>query len=250
MILGKNLIMTMGSISQGLASSKSCKLEISTDFIEVCSPTEGSWKEYLPTVKGWSASVDCLVARMSDHRTLLQLQDSNTRLACCFYDTDLQEFYKGYVYIKNLNITGSVGGLVTMSVSLQPTGKLEWAEEQAIDMTTATEVADKSIQWIGGLSGDAFSIMSMSDVNIMIHELTLTTDTRITIGKGIVVNADAATVTTYIGNKNAQSINAAAILINSTTAEKSVVVKTQSAIVVTVICNEDDLTTLKYLSKF
>ena len=53
MILGKNLILTVGDDSRGLAASKSCDLSIDTDFIEVCSPVNGSWKEYLPTINSW-----------------------------------------------------------------------------------------------------------------------------------------------------------------------------------------------------
>ena len=225
MILGKNLILTVGDENRGLAASKSCQLSIDTDFIEVCSPVNGSWKDYLPTINSWSASVDMLVASLSDHKALLKKQDNKEKLMCCFFDTDLQEFYKGYVYIKGLQIKGTIGSLADMSVSLQPTGKLNWADEVEIDMSTGSVVQNKALRWnsLGEIT------ILPTGVGINYKELTISNDTRITLqSSGVVLNASAADVETMLNNNDSTSINASAILSNPNTTPKSVVVKKQS----------------------
>lgn len=240
MILGKNVIMTLGDINRGLAASKSCNLGITTDFIEVCSPVQGSWKEYLPTIKSWSASVDTLVATLADHKTLMKKQENNEMLFCCFFDNDLQEFYKGNCYIKNIDLKASIGGLATMSVGIQPTGKLNWAEETEIDMTNGVLVADKYMLF--NLTNDVMIQPSMGG-GIYLQELSITQDTRITLpSRGMVINASASDAATMINAHNDSSLNANAIMSNGiANTSKSVVVKKQaSAYPVTILVNSAD----------
>ena len=237
MILGKNLILTVGDESRGLAASKSCDLSIDTDFIEVCSPVNGSWKDYLPTINSWSASVDMLVASLSDHKALLKKQDNKEKLMCCFFDTDLQEFYKGYVYIKGLQIKGTIGGLATMGVTLQPTGKLDWAEETEIDMKEGVLVTDRYMV-LGGTT--IVSLQPFLNVGIYLQELSITQDTRITLpSEGVVINANASDAATMINEFNYSSLNANTILFNRiVNVSKSVVVKKQAnAYPVTILVN-------------
>ena len=240
MILGKNLILTVGDESRGLAASKSCDLSIDTDFIEVCSPVNESWKEYLPTINSWSASVDMLVASLSDHKVLLKKQDNKEKLMCCFFDINLQEFYKGYVYIKGLQIKGTIGGLANMSVSLQPTGKLDWADETEINMTDGVFVANKYMffNFINYVK-----IQPSMGGGIYLQELSITQDTRITLPSiGMVINASASDSATMINSFKDSSLNANAIMLNGiANSSKSVVVKKQaSAYPVTILVNSSD----------
>lgn len=240
MILGKNLIMTLGDNNRGLAASKSCNLSIDTDFIEVCSPVEGSWKEYLPTIKSWSASIDTLVASLSDHKALLQKQDNNEMLFCCFFDNDFHEFYKGNCYIKNIDLKASVGGLATMSVGIQPTGKLNWSEETEINMTHGVLVAEKYMLFN---STNYVMINHDRDGGIYLQELIITQDTRITLpSRGMVIKASASDAATMINALNDSSLNANAIMVNEiSNTSKSVVIKKQaSAYPVTILVNSGD----------
>ncbi len=251
MILGKNLILTVGDENRGLAASKSCDLSIDTDFIEVCSPVNGSWKEYLPTINSWSASVDMLVASLSDHKVLLKKQDNKEKLVCCFFDTNLQEFYKGYCYIKGLQIKGTIGGLATMGVTLQPTGKLDWADETEIDMTDGLLVEDKYMLF--GINNEVMINPSYGG-GIYLQELNITQDTRITLpSSGMVINASASDVETMIYEHNDSSLNVNAIMSNGIdNISKSVVVKKQaSAYPVTILVNSSDASmSVITLSKF
>lgn len=240
MILGKNLILTVGDESRGLAASKSCNLSIETDFIEVCSPVDGSWKEYLPTINSWSASVDMLVASLSDHKALLKKQDNKEKLMCCFFDINLQEFYKGYVYIKGLQIKGTIGGLASMSVSLQPTGKLDWAEETDINMKQGVLVKDRYMLF--NFTNDVMIQPSMGG-GIYLQELSITQDTRITLpSRGMVINANASNAATMIKQYKDSLLNANAIMSNGiANTSKSVVVKKQaSAYPVTILVDSND----------
>ena len=249
MILGKNLILTVGDESRGLAASKSCDLSIDTDFIEVCSPVNGSWKDYLPTINSWSASVDMLVASLSDHKALLKKQENKEKLMCCFFDTDLQEFYKGYCYIKGLRIKGTTGGLATMAVTIQPTGALEWADENIINMYDGVTVYNKTISYVS----DTAVSLSDSSTNILAYSISITEDTRITIPEqGVVCNAELATVTDLITQNDVPIINASIVLINRSGNPKSVILKKRSAgYNVTVIMNQLNTTqNVITLSKF
>lgn len=240
MILGKNLILTVGDESRGLAASKSCNLSIETDFIEVCSPVDGSWKEYLPTINSWSASVDMLVASLSDHKALLKKQDNKEKLMCCFFDINLQEFYKGYVYIKGLQIKGTIGGLASMSVSLQPTGKLDWAEETDINMKQGVLVKDRYMLF--NFTNDVM-IQPSKGGGIYLQELSITQDTRITLpSRGMVINANASNAATLINLYKDSLLNANAIMSNGiANTSKSVVVKKQaSAYPVTILVDIND----------
>ena len=251
MILGKNLIMTLGDSSKGLACSKSCSLNVETEFLETCSPTSGTWREYLPTIKSWGASVDTLVAKMSDHKRLLQLQDSNTLLACCFYDSDLQEFYRGNCYIKNLQLKASVGGLATMSVTIQPTGKLTWAEEMTVDMSTG-ESSPRTLGLVNGT--DTVTIMDRSGGGpvCMMKEIEITRDTRFTLTRAALINAPLETVSGWVTAKNNTQIAGAAIAVETSYKEKTVIVKTNALIKLTILQNNgsESQYAIKYLSKF
>lgn len=252
MILGKNLILTVGDESRGLAASKSCYLSIDTDFIEVCSPVNGSWKEYLPTINSWSASVDTLVASLSDHKVLIKKQDNKEKLMCCFFDTDLQEYYKGQCYIKNVQIKGTEGSLASMVVSLQPTGPLELSEEVIVDMQDGESETGVALSY-DQITNRVLIGYSLTGSGVLIKEIMIDNDTRITLDDfGVVVNANGyLDVKTMLTNKDSSALNAAAVLINSKGSEKSVILKKQSASYnVYALVNSNTPSVVKYLSKF
>lgn len=242
MILGRNLILTLGDESQGLAASKSCNLSVDTDFIEVCSPVDGSWRDFLPTVKSWSASVDTLVASLSDHKKLLQKQNNNEKLVCCFFDQNLQEFYKGYVYIKGLQIKGTIGSLATMGVTLQPTGKLTWAEETVVDMSRSGIVVENRVISNNG------SISAIVGRNLVLNEIVMSAYTRISLPTGaVLVKGDATTVAGYITDLETDRFRMATYVANFTGEYKDCRMQPGT---VTVVASSLNTNELRYLSKF
>lgn len=251
MILGKNLILTVGDESRGLAASKSCDLSIDTDFIEVCSPVNGSWKEYLPTINSWSASIDTLVATLSDHKILMIKQKNKEMLMCCFFDAKLEEFYKGNCYISGLRIKGTTGSLATMSVNIKPTGELKYAEEQEIDMHHATIITGKYLYFINE-SVINVSNGSGSDM-ISAYELEIKNDTRITIPSQMaIINSSLTNVQGWINANDTSSLNANLIITNARDYRKSAIIrKKNSPFVITIIARHmSDMQSVTYLSKF
>lgn len=251
MILGKNLILTVGDVSRGLAASKSCQLSIDTDFIEVCSPVEGSWKEYLPTINSWSASVDMLVASLSDHKALLKKQNNKEKLMCCFFDINLQEFYKGYVYIKGLQIKGTIGGLANMSVSLQPTGKLEWADEETLSIDLAISYPRTLGLPVGTNTVSVIDYIAGSP-KLIAWEVMITNETRFTIKRAAIINQPLSVVEGWIMSKDNSNIQASAIAVETSYVNKDVIVKPNGELRVTILQNDNDatLSPTTYLSKF
>ena len=127
MKLGKDLILTLDGTA--IAASKSCKIAVSQSFIDVCSPTEARVLSKQPTTYDWSMSSDCLVATPAYADAILSMVTDGTRLLVQCYDLTLGLFRSGYAYVQNAEITGSVGSLMTLNISLVGSGalnKLRW----------------------------------------------------------------------------------------------------------------------------
>lgn len=127
MKLGKDLILTLDGTA--IAASKSCKIAVSQSFIDVCSPTEARVLSKQPTTYDWSMSSDCLVATPAYADAILDMVTNGTRLLVQCYDLTLGLFRSGYAYVKNAEITGRVGSLMTLNISLVGSGalnKLRW----------------------------------------------------------------------------------------------------------------------------
>ena len=250
MIHGRDLILSINGTP--IAASTTCDLSTTTDFIEVCAPTGGEWKDYIPTQHGWGVSAGCLMATMENSDNLLKMQKRKQRLELSFYDKGLQVFYKGDAYIKKLDVVGNYGNLAKMSVAFQTCGELKTATAQVIDMTTGGSTG-RMLGW--GMGEGRIYIMNRysGDPFASTYELTLTKDTRFTLlGRGVIINADADTVTNWIMSDNEESINAAAIIVHPTWGQKTDVIRVPSGEVkVTVIMNSNEVNpNVIYLSKF
>lgn len=133
---GKDLILSDSQTGSGhFACATTCNVTTDCDFIETCPPDDGSWKEYVPTILSWSASAAHLLASYANYKYFRAKQQAKAAITVRFYDTELEIFYKGQAYIKSLDLTGDVKGLAKMSVQLQPSGPLEAAEENDIEIT-------------------------------------------------------------------------------------------------------------------
>lgn len=250
MIQGRDLILSINGTP--IAASTTCNLSTNTDFIEVCSPTGGEWKDYIPTQHGWDVSAGCLVATMENYNNLLLMQKQKQRFELSFCDKGLQVFYKGDAYIKKLDLTGTYGNLAKMSVAFQACGELKAATAQVIDMTTG-ESTGRMLGWGMGEGRIYIGNRDSGDPFANTYELTLTKDTRFTLlGRGVIINADADTVTGWIMSKDEESINAAAIIVHPTWGQKSDIIRVPSGEVkVTVVMNSSEVNPkVMYLSKF
>lgn len=123
MVHGENLILSLNGII--VATSKTCELEFSQELIEAASPVCGADREYVPGKRGWTISAEGLCQTMNYIGSLQA--DISTQYTVQFYDTDSQIYRKGKCYITSLHISGSIGKIVTYSVSLQGSGAFSGA---------------------------------------------------------------------------------------------------------------------------
>lgn len=247
MIHGRDLILSINGTP--IAASTTCDLSTTTDFIDVCAPTGGEWKDYIPTQHGWEVSAGCLMVDMSNFDQMFKWQKSKQRLDLSFYDSGLQTFYKGSAYIKKLNTTGNYGSLAKFSVAFQPCGELKSATAQQIDMTSGTTVSGVRMVFIKGLS--AITMMNMPSSTIYVREVTVSTDTRITIQQGtVLVMGTAATVKSWLSEQNTSLINSSIIAMNADAAPKPIVHKTTTTQTFSIVMNQGQLSIPTILSKF
>lgn len=121
MILGKNLIVALDGVA--IAGAKSCKLNMSQSFLEVCSPTEARVMEKVPKTYDWSMSVDCLIPSSNISVSLTDKLIKGTKCFITFTDGSGQN-RAGFVYVKNCDESGNVGSLATFSASFESSGAL------------------------------------------------------------------------------------------------------------------------------
>ena len=222
MIHGKDLILTIDSEytqNVALAASKSCEVEVNTDFIEVASPTDGAWKQYVPTYLSWGLSASSLLAYPQTFNTLFAYQTNKTLLTVRFFDPDLGIYYKGNTYISNLRNTATVGSLVKISLTFQPTGpltpspvtefrcgegegggtisgyKIDWSGENPA-IVDDTEVVHDSVQWY------EIDVADKLKTRISIENYTM------------LIKETAANVVTLVEAKDNATLLSKAVLIN------------------------------------
>ena len=219
MIHGKDLILTIDSVwglNTALAGSKTCDVDVETDFIEVASPTEGGWKNYIPTINSWGLSAGLLLAKPETYNMLFGYQTNHTMLTVRFYDPEMGMYYKGNTYIKGLKMTGNVGSLVSISLSFQPTGPLTPAT--VTDFTCGGEgktINDFKIDW-EGTTPEIVDEDRVPTDSIDWYEIDVTgkAKTRISVDRYIIVIKDTAeNVTTLIETKDNTTLLSKAVLI-------------------------------------
>lgn len=118
---GRNLIVALDGVA--IAGAKSCKLNISQDFIKACSPTSGRVNKKIPTTYDWGVSCDCLIPSSNLPTDLTDKLIAGTRCLLTFTDKSGQ-FRAGWVYVKNCDQGGTVGSLATFSASFESDGAL------------------------------------------------------------------------------------------------------------------------------
>ena len=200
MIHGRDLILSINGTP--IAASTTCDLSIDTDFIEVCSPTGGAWKEYLPTQHGWDVSAGCLMASMEHFDQLLTMQKNKQRLELSFYDQGLQVFYKGDAYIKKLSTTGTLGNLAKMSVAFQACGELK--AEPTHDIPLQYEKGGVHMAWAVGGRWYAYI---QNGGSVFYNSIDATTRIRITLNNGaMLLRMTEAELDTILASPNATKL--------------------------------------------
>lgn len=127
MIHGRNLIVTVDNTI--VAASTGCKLNLSQEFLKVCSPAGGRTMEKIPTTYDWGLSVDCLVGTSAYANSLMDKLIAGTKCFVTFTDSSNQK-RAGYCYVKSCDENGPVAGIANFSVSFESSGPLYCYSEQ------------------------------------------------------------------------------------------------------------------------
>ncbi len=129
-MLGRQLILAFGGAV--VASSVTCELEMQTDTIEVASPTSGVFRDYIPSLCGWSISTSGLIKTTQQQYDLFGLWRNRTKLRVNYYDTEMRMVRSGYAIITNLRESAPNRSIPTYSISLQGCGELATIEYSSI----------------------------------------------------------------------------------------------------------------------
>ena len=124
MIHGDDIIVmtdVTGTISP-VAASKSCNIDISQSFIDVCAPTESRVYSKKPTTYAWSVSCDNLMATNQNAKKFLDAIKAGTQLTLQFIVAGFKQV--GNAYVKSWNVSGQKNGLVKFNVSFEGSGAL------------------------------------------------------------------------------------------------------------------------------
>lgn len=77
-INGNNIFIAIGTDTTPIAGTRSDDIQVSGETIEIASPTQGSWREFLTGRKEWSVTVGFLVLANTDVAQLLNVNNSYT----------------------------------------------------------------------------------------------------------------------------------------------------------------------------
>lgn len=128
-VYGKDVILSIDQIE--VACARNCELDVEQDFIQVCSPVSGRWRKYIPSMIGWTASVEMLATTMENPQKWLEaMKQSQRPLTMRYFDIGMKIYQVGEVWISSWQNGASVQGLTTFSVQLQGNGELRKADER------------------------------------------------------------------------------------------------------------------------
>lgn len=197
MIHGENLILAINGTP--LAASKSCSLSKSSSFIEVASPTDGSWESFVPAKKGWSMSSDCLLATMDAYKTLDAAWKAGTALTIRFFNTEYNENETGTAYIDKLDLQASKGNLAKMSVSLKGSGPLTEYTGENIQVNTSVS---QQFKFYAGAQLGAYILTDSIDGRVFSGSFTIPKRTlvQITTNGNTVLLSNSNTITRKAAN--------------------------------------------------
>lgn len=212
MIKGRDLILSDSQTGSGhFACAKSCTIATKSDFIEVCDPTQGAWKKYIPTILSWSASTAHVLASFSDYRYFRQMQENKQAITVRFYDPQMQIFYKGEAFLETVELSGEVNGLAKMKVSLQPSGPLTQAPNYAWEIDTEYTNRQRGLYWNYNTKKVHIFLIGEEDeeMGVVYQEVTLTAlKNRITVRpKRALLARNKAQVESYLINQNQDAFN-------------------------------------------
>lgn len=137
-MLGRQLILAFGGAV--VASSVSCEVEMQTDTIEVSSPTSCVFRDYIPSLCGWSVSTSGLIRSAAQQYDLFELWRKREKIRINYYDDELRMIRSGYAIITSLRESAPNRSIPTYSISLQGCGELNTIEYKSVSMPSQQSI--------------------------------------------------------------------------------------------------------------
>jgi len=117
---------TAGTLEE-VAAQRDCSLSINNQLIEKASGTDGTVREYLAGLYGWTMQVSGLY-ELGAHASLVGHLLAGTLLHVGFYIGDEQ--LTGTAFIENMEVGGPLRGKATYNVALRGSGALTVVEDE------------------------------------------------------------------------------------------------------------------------
>ena len=118
---GNIFIVTLGGTQ--IAGAKSDDIEVKCDTIEVASPSQGDWREFLAGRKEWTVNTSYLVSSGGDLSKLLTV---GTTYLLSFYDRQSHDELRGYAILTTAKIQATKGNLATGAFQFKGTGYIQY----------------------------------------------------------------------------------------------------------------------------
>ena len=122
-IHGRNLIVRWKrdgeSIATAIAGARSCEVNVQTDTIEVSSPTQGQWRDYIAGRKSWTVTCGQLVMEIEENINMV-----GQKVMLRFGERNSTDNMDGDAIVTSWKATGNIGSLTQGSFSFQGCGPL------------------------------------------------------------------------------------------------------------------------------
>lgn len=102
-----------------IAAARSCEVNVEGEQIEISSPSDGQWRNYLAGRKGWSISVGYLLGA-GTFPTEAEMVNTTVTLVV----SDGTAMMQGQAIVKSWKATGNIGNLANGSFVFLGTGAL------------------------------------------------------------------------------------------------------------------------------
>lgn len=110
---------TAGTMTE-VAAQRDCTINIDSEMIEKASGTDGSAREYLAGLYGWTMQVNGLYA-LGDHANLVDYLQNGVLLHVGCYIGN--EPMTGRAYVETMDVAGAVKGKATYNITLRGSGE-------------------------------------------------------------------------------------------------------------------------------
>lgn len=119
-INGNRIYISIGSSTTPIAGTRSNKIQVGCDTIEIASPDTGTWKQFISGRKEWGVTVNFLL--LQDTNSLSLLYPGNTYTL--HFRTSSTSFVSGSAIMTQCEITTTRGNLIQGTFSYKGTGAL------------------------------------------------------------------------------------------------------------------------------